>query len=180
MPGPRRFMLAVVAVVIAAGTTDIGTKPAPAAEESVTIIEKIRKYRTITWRWQRVMSRPLTPTGRTLLRTQTLEYRLWVLRWWRAKARRVYLRAQDPPLRSAWLCIHRYEGPWQANTGKGYYGGLQMNIAFQRAYGPGLLRRKGTANRWTPLEQMWVAERAYRSGRGFSPWPNRARYCGLI
>jgi hypothetical protein len=27
---------------------------------------------------------------------------------------------------------------------------------------------------------MWVAERAYRSGRGFYPWPNTARACGLI
>jgi hypothetical protein len=25
-----------------------------------------------------------------------------------------------------------------------------------------------------------VAERAYRSGRGFYPWPNSARACGLI
>ena len=34
------------------------------------------------------------------------------------------------------------------------------------------------ADHWTPIEQMWVAERAYRSGRGFYPWPNTARYCG--
>jgi hypothetical protein len=27
---------------------------------------------------------------------------------------------------------------------------------------------------------MWVAERAHRSGRGFYPWPNTARHCGLI
>jgi hypothetical protein len=27
---------------------------------------------------------------------------------------------------------------------------------------------------------MWAAERAHRSGRGFYPWPNTARYCGLI
>jgi hypothetical protein len=26
---------------------------------------------------------------------------------------------------------------------------------------------------------MWVAERAYRT-RGYWPWPNTARYCGLI
>ena len=83
-----------------------------------------------------------------------------------------------------WLCIHRYERHpgqgWATRTGNGYYGGLQMDISFQRAYGGELLRRKGTANRWTAAEQMWVAERAYRSGRGFYPWPNTARYCGLI
>jgi hypothetical protein len=55
-----------------------------------------------------------------------------------------------------------------------------MDLAFQRAYGRGLLWRKGTANRWTPLEQMWTAERAHRSGSGFSPWPNTAGYCGLL
>ena len=49
-----------------------------------------------------------------------------------------------------------------------------------RTYGGDLLRRKGTADKWTPVEQMWVAERAYRAGRGFYPWPNTARYCGLI
>lgn len=71
-------------------------------------------------------------------------------------------------------------GNWSINTGNGYYGGLQMDISFQRAYGRELLRRKGTANNWTAAEQMWVAERAYRSGRGFYPWPNTARSCGLI
>jgi hypothetical protein len=55
-----------------------------------------------------------------------------------------------------------------------------MNLDFQRTYGPELLRRKGTANKWSAVEQMWVAERAHRSGRGFHPWPNTARYCGLI
>jgi hypothetical protein len=82
-----------------------------------------------------------------------------------------------------WLCIYGYENGgygWTANTGNGYYGGLQMDMEFQRDYGKHLLKRKGTANNWTPLEQMRVAEKAYRSGRGFYPWPNTARYCGLI
>ena len=55
-----------------------------------------------------------------------------------------------------------------------------MDISFQRTYGAEILRRKGTANNWSALEQMWVAERAHRSGRGFYPWPNTARSCGLI
>jgi len=75
--------------------------------------------------------------------------------------------------------IHRYEGAWN-DPNPPYYGGLQMDLGFQRTYGGGLLSRKGTANHWTPLEQMWAAERAHRSGRGFYPWPNTARYCGLI
>jgi hypothetical protein len=69
---------------------------------------------------------------------------------------------------------------WRTQTGNGYYGGLQMDLSFQRLYGGHLLRRKGTADKWTRLEQMWVAERALRSGRGFFPWPNTARACGLL
>ena len=55
-----------------------------------------------------------------------------------------------------------------------------MNLSFQRSYGGYLLSVKGTANHWGPYEQMWVAERAFKSGRGFYPWPNTARSCGLI
>ena len=88
------------------------------------------------------------------------------------------------PRLAAWLCIHRYERHpgmgWATATGNGFYGGLQMDISFQSRYGGDLLRRKGTADNWTPLEQMWVAELAYRAGRGFNPWPNTARACGLI
>ena len=77
------------------------------------------------------------------------------------------------------MCIHRYEGSWRDDGGP-YYGGLQMDIGFQQHYGRVLLAAKGTADHWTPIEQMWVAEKAYRAGRGFYPWPNTARYCGLM
>ena len=69
---------------------------------------------------------------------------------------------------------------WRTNTGNGYFGGLQMDLGFQRSYGRPLLRLKGTADRWTAREQIWVADRAYRAGRGFYPWPRSARACGLI
>jgi len=84
-----------------------------------------------------------------------------------------------PPHYNQWLCIHRHEGAWNANTGNGYYGGLQMDWSFMATYGRRLLRLKGPAHRWRPLEQMWVAERAWRT-RGFWPWPNTARMCGLL
>jgi hypothetical protein len=71
------------------------------------------------------------------------------------------------------------EGSW-TDANSPYYGGLQMDMSFMQAYGGSLLRHKGTADHWTPLEQIWVAERAYESGRGFYPWPNTARWCGLI
>jgi hypothetical protein len=84
-----------------------------------------------------------------------------------------------PPHYAQWMCIHKGEGAWN-DPNAPYYGGLQMDMSFQRAYGWDLLMRKGTADNWTPLEQMWVAEKAYASGRGFYPWPTTARRCGLI
>jgi hypothetical protein len=77
-------------------------------------------------------------------------------------------------------CIHSYEGAWDANTGNGYNGGLQMDYGFMSTYGPEYLRSLGTADNWPPAIQVEVAVRAYRSGRGFGPWPNTARYCGLL
>jgi hypothetical protein len=108
-----------------------------------------------------------------------LRYRLWLRDAWRVRADRARYHAKHPPHRSAWRCIHRFEGSW-TDPNSPYYGGLQMDLAFQRAYGPELLRRKGTANHWAPYEQMWIAERAHRAGRGFYPWPSTARGCGLI
>jgi hypothetical protein len=109
----------------------------------------------------------------------TLEYRRWLHHAWKAQLARTARLFRRPPHLRAWRCIHRYEGPWQDPRAP-YYGGLQMDLAFQRTYGRMLLRTKGTANRWTRFEQMWVAERALRRGRGFHPWPNTARYCGLL
>ena len=77
------------------------------------------------------------------------------------------------------MCIHRFEGAWNANTGNGYYGGLQMDWSFMRAYGGEYLRRWGPAHNWPPEIQIAVAARAYFSGRGFGPWPNTRRLCGL-
>lgn len=80
----------------------------------------------------------------------------------------------------AFSCIHHYEGAWTANTGNGYYGGLQMDRPFQSRYGGSFLRRWGTANNWPIWAQIQASVRAYRSGRGFGPWPNTAHDCGLL
>jgi len=85
-----------------------------------------------------------------------------------------------PPHYKQWLCIHGFEGSWQ-DVGDPYWGGLQMDRTFMLKYAPASLLRRGWANTWTPLEQMWVAENAYNDhGRKFGPWPNTARYCGLL
>jgi hypothetical protein len=100
------------------------------------------------------------------------------VRLWERRAAAARHQAANPPHRAAFLCIHRFEGSWTDASGP-YYGGLQMDLRFQQTYASWLLHTKGTANHWTPLEQIWTAEKASRS-RGFWPWPNTARFCGLI
>jgi len=139
----------------------------------------IHSARDQAWKWEGVMLAHHAPYAASAERSQSLGYRRSVLALWTARARQAQYRAQHPPRLKAWLCIHHYEGAWNDPNGP-YYGGLQMDLTFQHEYGAALLRRKGTADHWTPLEQIWVAERAYRSGRGFYPWPNTARWCGLI
>jgi hypothetical protein len=80
---------------------------------------------------------------------------------------------------TAWTCIHQGEGAWNA-TGH-YHGGLQMDWTFMRTYGRDMLQRhagKG-AEAWTPREQIIVAQRAFVQGRGYNPWPQTSRACGL-
>jgi len=82
-------------------------------------------------------------------------------------------------LERSFLCIHSYEGAWN-DPNAPYWGGLQMDREFMRTYGPEFYRHWGTADNWPISVQLAVAIRAYISGRGFYPWPNTARYCGLI
>jgi hypothetical protein len=149
-------------------------EPAVPALTQREVQRLIDRWRHETWRWQRTMGLKLT---------RELEHPPAAvdekIAAWKRVAFRTRQAAQKPPHKLQWLCIHRYEGSW-TDPNPPYYGGLQMDLTFQRRYGAHLLRRKGTANHWTPLEQMWVAERAHRAGRGFYPWPNTARYCGLI
>ena len=163
---------------------DAVTTPEPETDIGDYLLAQIAKYRKETWRWESLMRIRRTPASRVAERSNDREHRLLILNAWKKKAAKRRNQAASPPRLNSWLCIHRHErNPaqgWATRTGNGFYGGLQMDLSFQRTYGPELLRKKGTANRWTALEQIWVAERAYRSGRGFYPWPNTARYCNLI
>lgn len=139
---------------------------------------QITDYQRATWRWDRLMGvRRVETEGRTLSAMSIADVQRAV-RLWQHRALAARRLAENPPHRAAWLCIHHYEGSWTDGGGP-YYGGLQMDLGFQQTYAPWLLRTKGTANHWTPLEQIWTAERASRS-RGFWPWPNTARFCGLL
>jgi hypothetical protein len=154
-------------------TTETTAGAVPAVDVLV-VQSAIRRFQRKTWYWQGVMG---------IRRTRTLASAavepLQRLLAWRRLAARTWQRAKNPPHKREWLCIHHYEGAWR-DPNPPYYGGLQMDVQFQRTYGGAMFQRKGTADHWTPLEQMWTAERAHRSGRGFYPWPNTARYCGLI
>jgi hypothetical protein len=73
-----------------------------------------------------------------------------------------------------WNCIHNGEGAWNANTGNGYYGGLQMTYGWD-----GLV---SNAALLSPAQQMAAAETGYRQS-GYSEawllgqWPVSSRSC---
>ena len=83
-----------------------------------------------------------------------------------------------PHLRE-WTCIHSHEAPTWRIADAPYYGGLQMDLKFQRTYGSVFYERWGTADNWPVWAQVEVARRAYGVGRGFTPWPNTRQACGL-
>jgi hypothetical protein len=189
----RYLQVCAAALVGALALVATLTTPTPAtgAQRSTLLkpgdeflLAPIGQKRNETWRWQRLMRKPRSRYSDSATRSIDPDYRRWVLLLWTKRARTARVQAANPPHKAAWQCIYRHERHpaqgWATHTGNGFFGGLQMDLAFQRTYGAELLRRKGTADRWTPLEQIWVAERAYRSGRGFFPWPNTARACGLI
>ena len=59
-------------------------------------------------------------------------------------------------------------GNWGANTGNGFYGGLQFTQGTWDAYGGG--QYASSANQATPAQQMAVANRVL-AGQGIGAWP---------
>jgi hypothetical protein len=184
---PKLLLLPVflgVILTVAGATLASGSPPpsprTPSAKATITPkpvhhvnAVVVRRLRRTVWFWQSVMG----SRQRTALKAPVRTVR--ALRFWRHQARFVTRLASHPPHKQGWLCIHRYEGRWSDDSDP-YWGGLQMDRGFMSTYAPRVLLRRGWANRWTPLQQMWVAERAHRSGRGYWPWPNTARFCGLL
>lgn len=91
--------------------------------------------------------------------------------------------ARRQPVLAGLRCIHHYEGAWNAvsDSSPTYRGGLQMDRAFERAYGSDVLAAHAgrDAGSWSPHDQLMVAMRAYHSV-GYTPWPNTAAACGLL
>jgi hypothetical protein len=175
------FAVAATGVATAAVSSGSeGQADAQARAAEVTALRKaVVRHRAAAWHLQRVMGKRRQPTNFMERKTTNVAHLAFLKKIWRQRAAQARKRSKRPPHRRAWLCIHRHEGRW-TDPNAPYYGGLQMSMQFQRAFGRYLLRRKGTADRWTPEEQMWTAERALRAGLGFHPWPNTARRCGLL
>jgi hypothetical protein len=174
----RALLLASVFALVALAVA-VPTTASIRAQGGTPLVQQVREHRAETWRWQRVTGKPLTRVRQPERSDRSPAYLLRLRDRWEARAVRARKRARRPPHLQEWRCIHRYEGSWD-DPNAPYYGGLQMDLSFQRTYGRRLLRTKGTADHWTPLEQMWVGEKALRAGRGFYPWPTAARRCGLI
>lgn len=61
-----------------------------------------------------------------------------------------------------------------------YHGKWQSNRAFEEAYGREFVRRGwGRASNWPEWAQDLMGWRGW-SSRGWHPWPNTARRCGLL
>lgn len=185
-----RKLLVSTVIVIAVAMTG-GTSTANAEKVQVKcpgIVKGVNYYRQATWQWQDKLDIERTRAARETF--HSCKFARWTAHLWMKRARvhrqkyhrHVILmkkwRAQGS-VTSDWACIHRYEGAWDANTGNGYYGGLQMNLVFQRSYGPEFMARWGTADNWPVWAQVIAANRA-KKVRGYSPWPNTARACGLL
>jgi LysM repeat protein len=69
-----------------------------------------------------------------------------------------------------WQAIAACEsgGNWSANTGNGFYGGLQFTQGTWDAYGGG--QYASSANQATPAQQIAVAQRVL-AGQGIGAWP---------
>jgi hypothetical protein len=197
------LVLALAGVTTAAVTVDFGTARATAGTNPATTsatnttqvaptenpqhprgraitywTRHIRQSRAATRRWLAVMrGGPVVQDASRDLSGRSLAGLPRLAQVWRHREHAAWWQATHPPELRGWTCIHRYEGSW-TDSGGPYYGGLQMDLSFQATYGGWLLRHRGTADHWSPLEQIWTAVRAWRV-RGFSPWPSTAHYCGM-
>ena len=82
------------------------------------------------------------------------------------------------PTSGVWARLAHCESTdnWRANTGNGYFGGLQQDMTFWRNYGG--LAYAPRPDLASPAAQIIVAERG-RARQGFGAWPACSRQLGL-
>ena len=180
----RQFVRTVVVAAVFTGfalagfTADVARTAETRVDPTTGVVRKIKRYQRATWRWQRLMGVPRTPNRRRYLKIRDREYRV---------QSSTSGDGEQPGRSAGRTTLHtKVRGAASSATrGLGAIhttrtGEAQMDRTFMRQYAPRHLLRRGWANTWTPIEQMWVAERAIRAGRGFYPWPHTGRMCGLI
>jgi hypothetical protein len=86
--------------------------------------------------------------------------------------------AQAGVVQDPWDRVAQCEsgGNWNANTGNGYYGGLQFSSQTWHSFGGGAYA--GTANQATRSQQIAVAQKVLRV-QGWKAWPTCSRRVGL-
>jgi hypothetical protein len=152
--------------------------PDPSDEQSIDYWSaRALRAQAATVRWVTVVRGRPPQHVSTVRGTATVQSARSLALLWHQRASTAKRVATHPPHRSAWFCIQQHEGSW-SDPNAPYWGGLQMDYDFQAAYGAWLLKHKGTANHWTPLEQIWTGVRAWRV-RGFEPWSTTAHACGV-
>ena len=161
--------------VWAAFDIPLGVADPPADGRQATVYRTVTETRTVG---RRLQGRPIRWwADRAVANRRALNgTRITLRRIQRSLHTQVQLGASG--LERAFLCVHGFEGSWQ-DPAAPYYGGLQMDWDFMGTYGGPFLRAFGPASNWTPAMQIATAERAYLEGRGWGPWPNTARMCGL-
>lgn len=132
--------------------------------------------------WLERHPRPGTPRSR-----RAVERRFKALLWNGLRLAGVAwldTRTGELSTRSPFGCIHSHEGSWRDDNPP-QWGGLQEDLGFQGTYGSEYMRLWGLANHWPIWAQVVAAYRAHHGyhgyrGRGYTPWPNTARACGLL
>jgi Transglycosylase-like domain len=155
-----------------------------------------RERAAVRWLRHRIVKRSraaLLPTPRSAHLSWRASQVRKELAWWSKTDRRTRRLASVPlsariPRWHEWQCIAHYESmnTWTMSpstspgSGGAYWGGLQMDIGFMHTYGEDMIERHhgGLADTWTAAEQITVANRAWQT-RGYEPWPNTSRMCGL-
>ena len=156
------------------------------------LLHSIRAFRAATWREQGERCRSRTPLdGSTVAQKPLYRVKAWnrprVLRAWMRWHRQARSQSSYCFASRAWAwyysgstqCVCNREGGWSSvNPAGPYYGRFQMDASFQRAYGPEYVARYGTGVWSDQTAQVVTAYRGWLA-RGWSPWPNTARACGL-
>lgn len=189
-----KFALTLSCVlVLLLGTATSRAEPKQPTKKSVPhhLLVKVQKARMMTHRCQDTLGVERYPVSKGNPKSEA--FVRWQLGLWTArkeaycdalKAVRKLYSIDEATVARQWAessgpaCISSNEGGVTTNTGNGYYGKWQADLDFQGDYGSEFVSRWGVASNWPEWAQDIMAYRAYQS-RGYGPWPNTRRYCGV-